>query len=193
MLKLNNDVINTVSKSAFTPQDLRNQTTLTPAMFQQKPRATTTGITSGPPVAVDEKQTTSSSTNTPQLEDVSRYNEGLTMEIDSETFRELPPDIQEELSRQHRLVFVDRKGHEDSQIQGSMHVEHGKAPMQNGHSTVNDRSNIDNSLPPWLRAELAGSSVSVTKEAITSHDESYPTDNGQSGGCGTLPSFSQVR
>ncbi|KAG0245010.1 deoxycytidyl transferase [Mortierella sp. GBA43] len=192
MLKLNNDVINTVSKSAFTSQDLMNQTTLTSAMFQQKPRSTTTGITSGPPVAVNEKQTTSSSTDTPQLEDVSRHNEGLTMEIDSETFRELPPDIQEELSRQHRLVFVDRNGHEDSQIQGSMHVEHGKAPMQSGHSTVNDRSNTDKSLPPWLRAELAGSSVSMTKEAIASRDESYPTDNGQSGGCGTLPSFSQL-
>jgi hypothetical protein len=192
MLKLNNDVVNTVSKSAFTTQDSRNQTTLTSAMFQQKRRVTSAITTNEPSTTAPERDTTSPGADTPQADDGSgsRDERLTTMEIDRETFRELPPEIQEELAHQHRLVFVDRREQPEPSPQGS-----------NDHSIVQSRFTGDNPFQAD-HAELLTLSAPVIRDTLqnhagnrhvaSGHAESLLNDNDQSVGCGILPSPSQV-
>ncbi|KAI1307385.1 deoxycytidyl transferase [Mortierella claussenii] len=108
VLKLNNDVINTVPKSAFVTPDSMNQTTLTSTMFKQKqPTVAQAGETHEfLQTSLATNNASDSSADTEQRGRTENNDPMIEMEIDSDTFKELPSEIQEELSHQYRLVFV---------------------------------------------------------------------------------------
>ncbi|KAG0257811.1 deoxycytidyl transferase [Mortierella polycephala] len=172
VVKLNNDVVHTVPKSIFEAQDSMNQTTLTSAMFQQR------RVQQPPPK--------------PENESGSRINDDIVvppvnqeqharMEIDSETFKELPKEIQDELSRHHRLVFINQSPRGTNNHQGSEselssldHSQQGDpiqprvAEEDEGTAAPNQHSQ----LPPWSQvnpAELMALSTPVMRETLEAY------------------------
>ncbi|KAG0371091.1 deoxycytidyl transferase [Mortierella sp. AD032] len=169
VLKLNNDVVNTVSKSAFILPDSMNQTTLTSAMFQQKPKSSTALL--NPQRTTDNAEPSSHSHPTrgqdppPPVEQRRVEPEKPIMEIDSGTFKELPKDIQEELLRDHKLVFIDK---DDNSNSGGVSTAEGRSVL------VEQQGDKKNKLPSWSQldpVELMALSTPVMRDALKEYAE----------------------
>ncbi|KAF8946703.1 deoxycytidyl transferase [Haplosporangium gracile] len=166
VLKLNNDVVNTVSKSAFALPDSKNQTTLTSAMFQQKSMAEQPPLY--PPT------TTAQEPPHPQVERRAEP-EKPTMEIDSGTFKELPKDIQDELLRDHKLVFLNEDASDASGVVPVAMAEGGTVVEQ-------QPSEQKHELTPWSQLdprELMVLSTPVMRDALKEYAELKQTDRRQ--------------
>ncbi|KAG0272814.1 deoxycytidyl transferase [Linnemannia exigua] len=171
VLKLNNEVVNTVSKSAFVLPDSMNQTTLTSAMFQQKPKSATAPLNLQQ--TLEHAEPSSHPHPTPgqdppppaPVEQGRSEPEKPTMEIDSGTFKELPKDIQEELLRDHKLVFVDQ---DDANNNGRA------CTTENGGAMNEQQGGKKNELPPWSQLdpiELMALSTPVMRDALKEYAE----------------------
>ncbi|KAF9900957.1 deoxycytidyl transferase [Linnemannia zychae] len=182
VIKLNNDVVNTVSKSAFVLPESMNQTTLTSAMFQQKPKIVTAPL--NPQQSLDNTEPSRSyiapEHDLPPLPPLPPPDEQLidpekpTMEIDSGTFNELPKDIQEELLRDHKLVFIDL---EDVSVAG------GAEAAAEGSVLAMKEGERQHGLPPWSQLdpmELMALSTPVMRDALKEYAEIKQYGHGQS-------------
>lgn len=173
MVKLNNDVVNTVSKSAFALPETKNQTTLTSAMFQQKSAASN-------PRAVDNSEpslqlpaaTTAQEPLRPPFERRADPEKPI-MEIDEGTFKELPKDIQDELLRDHKLVFRNEGTSELS--------SDGPVAMVEGGTVVEQQTSANNhELTPWSQldpSELMALSIPAMRDALKEYAELKQKDH----------------
>ncbi|KAG9325824.1 hypothetical protein KVV02_005748 [Mortierella alpina] len=167
MLKLNNDVVNTVSKSAFTPYDTMNQTTLTSAMFQQKrgspsKNSVFASVHMNSPAPEPEPAVEYATEAEPPGRPQQEQDEAPPMEIDATTFKELPLEIQEELLRSHRLVFINQP----SSTQTGETSRESKAQVGSSLDELTVRKHI---LPPWSQvdpAELMALSTPVMRDTL---------------------------
>ncbi|KAF9539314.1 deoxycytidyl transferase [Mortierella hygrophila] len=160
VLKLNNDVINTVSKSAFAVPETKNQTTLTSAMFQQKSIAVNSR-----PLDNSEPPTTTPAQE-PRDPAVERRvePEKPIMEIDSGIFKELPKDIQDELLRDHKLVFRNESTSDVS----------GGGPLAMDTVVEQQTSAQKHELTPWSQLDpraLMALSTPVMRDALKEYAE----------------------
>ncbi|KAF9125676.1 deoxycytidyl transferase [Mortierella sp. 14UC] len=179
VIKLNNDVVNTVSKSAFVLPDSMNQTTLTSAMFQQKSKPATAPL--NPQRSLDNTEPSLSYTapgqDPPPLPPPAERRvepEKPTMEIDSGTFKELPKDIQEELLRDHKLVFIDQE---------AVGIGRGVERAAEGSVLAAQQQERQNELPPWSQldpVELMALSTPVMRDALKDYAEIKQYGGGQS-------------
>ncbi|KAG0321678.1 hypothetical protein BGZ99_003760 [Dissophora globulifera] len=167
MLKLNNDVVNTVPRSTFTGPDSVNQTTLSPAMFQYKGPAAAAAASSSPKTLSSSRKGISYTTKESGPSDDGRIDT-TPMEIDRNTFSELPLEIQEELSRHHHLVFVDRDptgtSNSNSNAQGSGYE---------GDGQYNDVTLAQHALPLRSRLDPLEPAALSTLE-MTDTSKAYP-------------------
>ncbi|KAF9188156.1 deoxycytidyl transferase [Haplosporangium sp. Z 11] len=184
-----------VPKSIFEAQDSMNQTTLTSAMFQQRrvqqpPSKPENGPNSG---IVD--QSALGATTPLQNDDLMPPSGGqeqhARMEIDSETFKELPKEIQDELSRHHRLVFINQRPQSTNNRQGSesepssLDRAQQEDPIQPRVAKEDERTAAPNQrsqLPPWSQvdpAELMTLSTPVIRETLGAYANRQQTGHGQ--------------
>ncbi|KAG0016641.1 deoxycytidyl transferase [Entomortierella chlamydospora] len=179
VLKLNNDVINGVPRTAFASLDSMNQTTLSTAMFQRK------ALTPNASDSVDSSKIQLSEHQAPLLKsmELSGYNSevsqgDLTLEIDNETFKELPTDIQEELLRHHRFVFVNQNGSETTITASSKEMQLNSRPGLDSCVSLHHGSKdkdlpqtaVDHVLPPWSQvdpAELVALSTPMMRDTLS--------------------------
>ena len=175
MLKLNNDVINTLSKSAFALPETKNHTTLTSAIFKQK----STAVNPRPP---DNNEPllhppTATPAQEPRHPSIERRaeSEKPIMEIDSGTFKELPKDIQDELLRDHKLIF---RNEGISDVSGG-----GPVAMEEGGTVVEQQTSAQkHELTPWSQLdphELMTMSTPAMRDALKEYAELKRTDRGK--------------
>ncbi|KAF9294775.1 deoxycytidyl transferase [Linnemannia elongata] len=177
VLKLNNDVVNTVSKAAFAFPETKNQTTLTSAMFQQKSTAVN-------PRAVDDSEPSlqppsATAVQEPLHPTVERRvePEKPIMEIDKGIFKELPKDIQDELLRDHNLVFLNEDISDASGGGAVAMVEGGGTSVAEQQSSAQKHE-----LTPWSQLdprELMVLSTPAMRNALKEYAELKQTDRGK--------------
>lgn len=175
ILKLNNDVVNTVSKAAFAlpMESLMNQTTLTSAMFQKsmtviKPQPLDN---SEPPL---HSATATAQDPPPPLVERRAEPEKPTMEIDSGTFKELPKDIQDELLRDHKLVFLNENTSDVSGVGSGVMTERG-------NTAVEQPSEQKHGLPSWSQLDprdLMALSTPIMRDTLKEYAELKQMDRG---------------
>ncbi|KAG0206260.1 deoxycytidyl transferase [Mortierella sp. NVP41] len=184
VLKLNNDIVNTVSKSAFTLQDTMNQTTLTSAMFQQKrnhqpPKEALDAVNTRRPLDNDDVLEQEPPHPQPQPPAERQPEpEKPTMEIDSDTFKELPKDIQDELLRHHKLVFLHQEIPHAATIRAEVRIHAAEESASTDHPP-----NRQHELPPWSQldpVELMALSTPVIRDALKEYAEMGQSGQGQS-------------
>ncbi|KAF9173500.1 hypothetical protein BGX20_003036 [Mortierella sp. AD010] len=105
---------------------------------------------------------------------------GLTLEIDNETFKELPTDIQEELLRHHRFVFVNQNGSETTITASSKEMQLNGHPGLDSCVSLHHGSKdkdlpqtaVDRVLPPWSQvdpAELVALSTPMMRDTLNEY------------------------
>ncbi|KAF9356858.1 deoxycytidyl transferase [Mortierella sp. AD094] len=178
VLKLNNEVINAVSKTAFASLDSMNQTTLSAAMFQRRVPTAIVGGSVDPGKILLYEHLTPFPKSMELSEPKNEVSQGdLTLEIDSETFKELPTDIQEELSRHHRFVFVNQNGSETTNTASSEEMQLNDHPGLDLCAPLHHRSKdkdlappaVDHTLLPWSQvdpAELVALSTPAMRDTL---------------------------
>ncbi|KAG0056878.1 deoxycytidyl transferase [Linnemannia elongata] len=177
VLKLNNDVVNTVSKAAFAFPETKNQTTLTSAMFQQKSTAVN-------PRAVDDSEPSLQLPSATAAQELLHPTverrvepEKPIMEIDKGIFKELPKDIQDELLRDHNLVFLN-EDISDASGGGPVAMVEGR-----GTSVAEQQASAQkHELTPWSQLdprELMVLSTPAMRNALKEYAELKQTDRGK--------------
>ncbi|KAF9929508.1 deoxycytidyl transferase [Linnemannia zychae] len=172
VLKLNNNDVNTVSRSAFVFPESKNQTTLTTAMFQRK--------TVAPEIIRPIHHASTDSQDLPQQALIEQHAEQgkPNMEIDRATFKELPKDIQEELLREYKLVFNNENTVNTSNC-GTTAVIEEAIEDTNAVEQINSRQN---ELPPWSQLdplELMSLSTPLMRNALKEYAELKQTTRDQ--------------
>ncbi|KAF9204528.1 deoxycytidyl transferase [Haplosporangium sp. Z 27] len=177
-----------VSSSAFDAQDTMNQTTLSTTMFQRKPPNT---ITSNASELGKESLSGSVAPLLTSIEEPESTDEvfqgDVTLEIDSETFKELPAEIQEELSRHHRFVFINQDGRLATSSAFGGEVLHQQHEVNAGASSHHDERNRDQSPPPinstlvpWSQLdprELMALSTPVIRDTLKEYAGKRPNNH----------------
>ncbi|KAF9434802.1 deoxycytidyl transferase [Entomortierella beljakovae] len=159
VLKLNNDVVNSVPRSAFITQDSMNQTTLTSAMFQKK-------VISIAPVEPLGQPMIESVEDTNAGPDSEVFQGDVALEIDRETFKELPKDIQDELSRHHRFVYINQNDDVPTTF----------ADEETVVSVNNSRSDSNGTTELQAERTIGGEGVLPTTRALVPWSQVNPAD-----------------
>ncbi|KAF9113153.1 deoxycytidyl transferase [Mortierella sp. AM989] len=181
------DIRGNFSTHIVTSWDSMNQTTLSTAMFQRKGLSTLHSgvIGSGNIPTVDRTVELSKSTEqsdlSEQLEHAEEVFQGdVTLEIDSETFKELPTEIQEELSRHHRFVFVNQNNgvatSSSRKMEAQSNVHLGFEEDASLHRIKDDREQgvltVQHTLLPWSQvdpAELVALSTPMIRHTLNDY------------------------
>ncbi|KAG0045659.1 deoxycytidyl transferase [Gryganskiella cystojenkinii] len=186
VLKLNNDTINSVSKSAFASVDTKNQTTLSSAMFQQQQRSGPAAIAIASiksPHPGDEPhhhnqqhEQNQDQQQQPHADAGNRVSEPKPeMEIDQATFNELPTDIQEDLRRHHQLVFLGGSSDNGRGGDKDMTETNPEPPAPLEENKENKEEQVANTtLPAWSQldpADLIAMSTPAMKTTLQRYAE----------------------
>ncbi|KAF9913617.1 deoxycytidyl transferase [Lobosporangium transversale] len=183
VLKLNNDAINTTPKPISVTTDYMNQTTLTSTLFQPKRLLSTKAAKDPtPPIQVSAQDNAPTLKPTDQTKVIASYNYtegGPTMEIDSDTFKELPQEIQAELSLQYRLVFVNLDQNKSTDVQVDVQGESNTVPVQE-KAKSRHMSIGDDALPPWSQvdpSELMAMSTPAIRDTLKGYAVKHKDNN----------------